>query len=141
MTTGLRAIFRNLFIWLIVAAASANAATLCVKQTATGAGTGADWSNALGANFTPARGNIYYLADGTYGGKSWTTATSGTTLITIRKATAGDHFTETGWTAADGDGAASFTSWDISSSNWLFDGVTGGGPGLMEQWIRVHNFQ
>lgn len=113
-------------------------ANFCVKPTGTGSGNGSDWTNAMdyGA-LTPARGtgNTYYLAGGlgTYGSKTLSTAVSGSTVITIKKATVADHITDTGWSASMGTSQAVFSDgWDISSSFWTIDGVTGGGPGQWE---------
>lgn len=119
----------RIFLAFILSAISASAATLCVAVSSSGGATGADWNNALGASFSPVRGNTYYLADGSYGSKTWNTAVSGTTGITIKKATTTDHVTETGWSSTMGDGQAVFTAWTVSTSYWLFDGQTGGGPG------------
>jgi hypothetical protein len=75
-----------------------------------------------------ARGNTYYLADGTYGGKTFSTAASGSTYITIKKATIGDAAVEgiAGWNSALGEGQASFTGvCEFTSSYWVFNGVKG----------------
>lgn len=99
-----------------------HSATFYVKPSSSGSGTGADWTNALGASFTPSRGNTYYIADGTYGSKTWSTANSGTTLITIKKATVSDHGTSTGWSDTLGDGQAVWDFWFAQTDYWLFDG-------------------
>lgn len=93
-----------------------------VKQTATGNGSGMDWTNAMGANFTPVRGLIYWLADGDYGSKTFGAAPNGTQAITIRKATVANHGTNTGWSDALGDGQAIFGFCNITTSYWNFDG-------------------
>lgn len=105
------------------------AAIVCVGPSATGSGSGNDWNNqAVWSSVTLTRGNTYYLADGTYGGRTLSTANSGTTLITILKAIESDHGTATGWTSTFGDGQASFTGpININSSYWTIDGQTGGG--------------
>lgn len=107
----------------------ASAATLYVRPGATGANDGSDWNNAYSSlPSTLVRGNTYYLADGTYGGRNFSTAASGGVPITIRKATVTDHGTSSGWQAAYGDGQAVFNSGlSFSSSDWVFDGATGGG--------------
>lgn len=95
-----------------------------------GAGDCATWENARACDQLPAtlvRGDTYYIADGTYTGKTFNT--SGTALITIKKATASDHGTDIGWSSAYGDSAATFTtSLVFTTANWLVDGVFGGGP-------------
>lgn len=76
------------------------------------------------------RGETIWVADGAYtGGFTLNVATSGTTLISIKKATASAHGTETGWDNAYGDGVAEFTASGtvlvFDSSYWLWDGVVG----------------
>ena len=118
-------------VFCCLAALSVNAATICVGPSATGNGSGADWNNqAAWGSISFARGNTYYLADGSYSGKTFTTAASGSTYITIKKATVGDSAVQSiaGWTSTLGDGQAAFTSsCNFSSSYWIFDGVKGGG--------------
>ncbi|MBE0540484.1 MAG: hypothetical protein IH623_03775 [Verrucomicrobia bacterium] len=114
---------------LCLGAMTASAATICVGPSATGNGSGSDWNNkAQWSSVTLTRGNTYYLADGTYAGRTVNTAASGSTYITIKKATVGDATVEgiTGWNSADGDGQASFTGvMQFQSSYWIFDGVKG----------------
>lgn len=119
----------------------------CHVITPTGSGSldGSNWSNAC-AGFTgscsPAslvRGDSYYLGSGTYvGGVTLNTAASGSTLITIKGANAGDHCTDTGWSSGldtgsspahfvsdatwSGSGSGNGTNWVINTSNWKIDG-------------------
>lgn len=96
-----------------------------VRAGATGANTGADWTNAFSAlPATLSRGATYYVADGSYSSYTFDDAASADALITIRKATAADHGTSAGWQAAFGDGVATFGRWDFASSNWVVDGNT-----------------
>jgi hypothetical protein len=111
---------------------SAEAASIyCVKADAAGANNGSDWNNAYTAlPATLVRGASYYIADGNYSGRTFSTAVSGTSLITIKKATPSDHGTDTGWQSSYGDGQATFSGQlYFASSYWEVDGVTGGGPG------------
>lgn len=104
-----------------------------------GSGSGAAWNDALDdlpASLT--RGNTYYVADGSYAGYTFDDAVSGTTLITVRKATAGDHGTETGWDNAYGDGVATFNNFIFSTGFYTIDGVTGGGP---NSWETGHGIE
>ena len=121
-------------------ASSADAANRYVRSGASGAANGSDWTNAypsLPATLT--RGDTYYVAAGNYSGYRFGTATSGTALVTIKKATAADHGTDTGWNNAFGTGQALFTGrWDIGMSNILIDGQTGGGPG---SWTTGFGFK
>lgn len=99
-----------------------------VRQGAAGSGTGLDWTNAYAAlPSTLVRGTYYLIADGAYAGKSFNTAASGTTLITVRKATTTDHGTATGWSAAFGDGQATFPFVEFTTPYWVFDGIVGDG--------------
>ena len=113
-------------IGVCLVAVSANAANIHVGATATGNGSGSDWNNAMGwGSISFARGNVYYIQDGSYGAKFFNTAASGSTYITIKKATAADHGTDTGWASTMGDGQAIFTApLKFGTSYWIFDGVT-----------------
>ncbi len=95
-----------------------------VRQGANGNGT--DWANAYGSlPNTLVRGDTYYIADGTYGSYTFNDSASGSTLITIKKATQSSHGTDTGWSSNYGDGQAIFASpLQFTTAYWLFDGVT-----------------
>ena len=80
----------------------------CHVVTPTGSGTksGADWNNALdktllssGTNNIYVRGDTYYLATGAYDKVIVRVADSGTSVVTIKGAIAGDHCTDTGWSS------------------------------------------
>lgn len=116
------------------------AAEHCVRAGASGSGSGVDWTNAYTAlPSTLTRGDTYYIADGTYAGYQFNDLESGTTLITIKKATVADHGTSTGWDNAYGDGVATFTgSLFFMTDDWVFDGQVGGGPG---SWHSGHGFK
>jgi hypothetical protein len=137
-----------LFILIILSQQGAWAATDCsvtdcryVRAGATGNGTGVDWNNAYGAlPTTLVRGAVYFIADGSYPGYTFNTATSGTTLITVKKAIESDHGTSAGWSSAYGDGQAAFTSGlDFTTSYWLIDGQTGGGA--ENAWLGNFGFK
>jgi hypothetical protein len=102
-----------------------------VLQGATGTGTGADWTNAC-VDFTGScaaaslvRGDTYYVGTGSYVGKTWNTAVSGTLVITIKKAIVADHGTATGWNNAFAAQATFTERNDIETSYWTFDGQVG----------------
>jgi len=126
------------FLLCFVGATLAESATVCVTPTGSGSMNGADWSNAMQWPPTFSRGNTYYLAGGSYGSGVFSTPVSGSTFITIKKATASDHVTDTGWQASYGTSVALFTNISFSTSYWIFDGVTGGGPG---SWGTGHGFE
>ena len=89
------------------------------------------------------RGYTYYLADGVYPPYVFDSTTDGATPITIKKATAADHGTDTGWRSEYGDGVAEFTGPPgpiirIRTSQWIIDGVVGFGDGSIQRHgIRV----
>ena len=122
---------RHFFVLIVVCLLCAPVFAAChaVSPTGSGAMTGANWSNAY-ANLpsTLVRGDVYYLADGNYGTSlNISTAASGTTTITIKKAQAYDYGRATdgcpndissGWNAATMGSAQAV--WQNTSS--------GGGP-------------
>jgi len=115
--------------------APSQAANHYVRAGASGGG--GSWADAYGSlPSTLVRGDTYYVADGVYGGCTFDDA--GTSTITIRKATAVDHGTDTGWNAAYGDGVARFGNLNFSRQHYVFDGVVGGGP---DQWRSGHGFE
>ena len=116
----------------LTAISTASAANVYIRSQATGANNGTDWINAYTSIPSPMiRGNTYYLAAGTYGSYTFSVPISGSTLITLKKATAADHGTHTGWSSTYGDGLATFSSASITVNTGYFviDGATGGGPG------------
>jgi len=128
-----------LFVVVSLRQPPAYAATDCssgncryVRAGASGTGSGSDWTNAC-PDFTGScavssltRGGTYFVAEGTYSARTWNRANSGTSTITIQKATASDHGTDTGWSASYGDGQAVFTGANtFTTGYWIFDGKTG----------------
>lgn len=113
---------------ILLAPSMATAANHYVRDGATG--TGADWTDACDdfagscAVASLVRGDTYYVADGTYAARTFDKAVSGSLVITIKKATIADHGTETGWVSTYGDGQASWTTWTMVTSYWLFDGAS-----------------
>jgi hypothetical protein len=115
------------FLWIAVLCVSG--ANKYVRQGASGSANGTDWTNAyteLPVSLT--RGDTYYVADGTYASRVCDEAASGTSVITIKKATVADHGTDTGWADTYGDGQATFAyQIRFKSPYWTFDGNTGSG--------------
>jgi hypothetical protein len=125
-----------------------SAACHVMTPAGSGSNSGADWNNACigftstncqGGNMV--RGDTYYLAGGSGGGyvggnsgtlATFSTAVSGTTLITIKAATVADHCTATGFSSATmavdgGAGQAIITTgytapFSFSTSYWTIDG-------------------
>jgi hypothetical protein len=119
-------------VFLLVAPA-ARAASHFVRAGATGSGTGVDWTNALTDLPTSlVRGDLYYVAAGTYGQHTFNDADSGTTIIEIRAATTADHGTSTGWSdtfqgealfrIASGSGTADGCVWEFTKDYYLING-------------------
>jgi hypothetical protein len=113
-----------------------------IRAGATGANDGTSWTDAWTDfptdNDDWVRGYTYYVADGSYGAHTFSKPVSGSTYITIKKATASDHGTETGWDSGYGDGQAVFDAPILfQTSYWVFDGVVGGGPGA---WTTGYGF-
>jgi hypothetical protein len=97
-------------IILLLAAAPIHAADHYIRADAPAGGDGTNWATAW--QELPSalvRGDTYYLADGTYPAYTFNDANDGTKTITVCKATADDHGTDTGWQAAYGDGQALFS--------------------------------
>ena len=97
------------------------AANHYVRAGALGSRTGADWTNAwtdLPSSFV--RGDTYYVAAGTYTGHTFNDSANGTSVITIKAATAADHGSATGWS-------------DSYAGQAMFRGDAGGGVFVFNQ--------
>jgi len=95
---------------------------------ASGGGVGAK----KGKPSTFTRGNVYYYADGAYVSHTLNTASSGTTTITLKKATIADHGTSTGWNDTMGDGQAIIaTAINCVTTYWVIDGQVGSTDGSL----------
>ena len=106
-------------------ALTASAATTHYVRDGGGAGAGTSWGDTMDNLPSPlTRGDTYYIADGSYGDYSFDDAVSGTTLITVKKATVADHGTSTGWSDAYGDGVATWGTIQWLTDYYLFDGMT-----------------
>src|SRR5260370_7279349 len=90
------ALFVVLIVTLVLVTPTCEAANHFVRSAATGTATGADWTNAftdLPAHLT--RGDVYYVAVGTYSHHLFNDADSGTSVIEIRAPTTADHASAT----------------------------------------------
>ena len=116
-----------LCLMLMLAPSVADAANWFVSAAGNNTA-GTNWTTAYtqlaSAHTAASRGDTIYVADGTYNGATLNKATSGVTVITIKKCSASDHGTETGYSAAICDGQATFTG-DIQfgTDNWTWNGV------------------
>ena len=126
-------------VWLFLcfccaATVPARAANHYIRAGASGSGSGADWINACTsfsgscAVSSMVRGDTYYIAGGSYSGPLFNRSTSGTTLITIKAATAADHGTDTGWSSSFANLVTFTGGIEFSTGFWVVDGQTGGGP-------------
>ncbi len=110
--------------------------TYCVYSGATGSKNGSDWNNAFtDLPSSLVRGATYYVATGSYGSHNFNDAQSGTNLIIVRKATATDHFTATGWQSSYGIGQAVFQApFTFNTGYYTIDGQSrttmGSGHGI-----------
>ena len=110
-----------LFFGLFGFAEISHSASHYVRQGATG--NGSDWTNAY-SNLPDSltRGDTYYISDGSYGGYTFDDANSGTSVITVKKAIAADHGTDTGWNSGYGDGQAVFSDMQFATGYYVIDG-------------------
>lgn len=133
----MRKCFITLALLMLCALPSlADAAVHYVRAGASG--NGSDWAQALGSlPSTLVRGDTYYIAAGSYPGKTFNDAQAGSTYIYIRKATASDHGTNTGWSASYA-GTATFGPLKFSKGYYDLDGRVGGGP---NSWTSGHGFR
>jgi hypothetical protein len=135
----MRRLLRIFLLIALFAALLSGASQLYCGPTATGAGNGVNWDNQCNLNTaTLVRGNIYYIADGSYS-RTFATAASGVDLIIIKKATVTDHGTDVGWSNAFDDSQAVF---GFTTPYWHFDGGRGGGPSnnWTGQGIRITTY-
>ena len=96
---------------------------LYVRPGGGGTQDGSDWANALsGLPSTLERGTTYWLGAGSYGSYTFDDGASGQKGVTLRKATAEEHGTDTGWSAAYGSGQAVFGPLRFTASRYTLDG-------------------
>lgn len=108
----------------------AQAANVFVRQGATGNGSGSNWTNAMTnipATSSLVRGNVYYIADGSYSFPTpLNTANSGTQTIEFRKCSTTDGVSSgiSGYSSTFCDGQAIFNNdAALDSDYWIFNGV------------------
>jgi hypothetical protein len=118
---------------------SAPAASLYVWCAAIGAGNGSEWTDAYtDLPSSLVRGATYYVAGSTscsYGPHTFNDAVSGTSVITIEKATATNSGNVAGWRASFGTAPAQWStigsngaSWFIEQDYYNFEGSYGTWP-------------
>lgn len=99
---------------------------------ANGTGNGSSWTNAC-TGFTGTcdpsnmtRGVTYWVAAGSYGGVTFSTADSGTSVITIEAATASNHGPASDWSSSFA-GQAVFGESAITTDYWVVNGQSWSG--------------
>jgi hypothetical protein len=107
-----------------------------IRAAATGAGTGANWTDAFtgfgssSGQVDPGamqRGVTYWIANGEYGPQNFSTPTMGASIITIKGATPSSHGAAADWSATFwGQAVFGVGPSFISSDYWTFDGQTRG---------------
>lgn len=106
---------------LVCSTLGVSAADVCVRVGAGGSNNGTDWNNAyttLPSSTLLSRGDTVYVADGDYlSDFVLQKPPSGSTFITIKKATVSSHGPATGWLDSYGDGQANIPHFIIGSSS------------------------
>jgi hypothetical protein len=118
----------------IICAANPDGRGHYVRAGADGRNDGSDWANAY--TQLPSkliRGEVYYIADGSYPGYNFADATNGRKYIFIKKATEAEHGANIGWKYEYGDGQAEFGPLTFSTGHYVIDGQCGGG---YNNWTR-----
>ena len=96
---------------------------LYVRPGGGGTRDGATWASALnGLPQDLERGTVYWLGAGQYASYTFDDRARGPSDITVRKATAQAHGTDTGWSAAYGRGQAVFGPLRFEGSQYTLDG-------------------
>ncbi len=103
-----------------------------VYAGASGSGNGSSWTNACPgftgtcapSNMT--RGVTYWVAAGNYGGVTFSTPASGTSVITIEAATTSSHGPASDWNNSFA-GQAAFSESSITTSYWTINGQSWSG--------------
>ena len=102
---------------------SCNTRDRYVRPGGGGVKDGSDWANALsGLPSTLKRDTVYWLGAGSYGSYQFDDGASGSTGITLRKATTAAHGSEAGWSAAYGSDQAVFGPLRFSANRYTLDG-------------------
>lgn len=126
----------RLLLLLLLASFSTQAANKYVRKGATGANTGADWANAYtelsSVSYSGLSGYTLYIAAGSY--TTGLPYMNSLNNVTVKRATASDHGTDTGWNSSyDGvviqessgkflyvNNCANFTFDGKGSDPWMF---------------------
>ncbi len=116
---------------LVLGVNVSSAANHYVRSGAAGANNGTSWTDAFtDIPATLVRGDTYFLAGGSYGSHSFSTAASGSTYVYIKKANAADNSSDPGWNPAYASTQAVFNgspTFHVAMPYLSIDGVTGSG--------------
>lgn len=113
--------FAVLGLLLFLMTPACQAASHFVRSGATGSGSGVDWTNAFtDLPSSLIRGDLYYVAAGTYKPHLFNDPDSGTSTIEVRAATVADHGTPTGWSDAFA-GQATFAAGNSTPNGAIFE--------------------
>jgi len=102
-----------------------------VRSGASGSGNGSSWTNAyngFGNNAgqinpsSMSRGTTYWVAAGSYGSPNFSTADSGTAVITVQAATTSSHGPASDWSSSYAGQVIFGADTSISSDYWTFNG-------------------
>ena len=125
-------------LWIVLISClsiPAYAAVYCARPSSSGSGSGADWNNAVALSTVLAssayRGHTVYVSGENYGSLKFNAPQSGSKKIIIKKATATDHVTNTGWNSSWGTKSATFTRWWFDTGYWELNGQHGQGARAM----------
>jgi hypothetical protein len=134
-------LFLLLAFWCASSTLSSGATSGCdgagncyIYASASGSGTGANWTNAYkgfgtGAGkvnpATTSRGVTYWIANGSYGAVNFSTPDSGTSAINIEGATSASHGPASDWSSSLA-GQALFAGIGITTDYWTFNGQSRG---------------
>lgn len=112
-----------IFLCGLLLALPVAAATYYCGPSSTGSGTGADFNNrlALPVSGGGARGNTYVYIEGSYGGVTFSTANSGSTPVTWRKASSADSAVA-GYASTLHDGIAAFGEINPTRQYFIWQG-------------------
>lgn len=115
----------TLALWLLAASFSLAANKYVAPG---GSGNGSSWSSAGSPSIidNAAAGDVIYMAGGSYGNGIAIRPSS----VTIKRATAADHGSDTGWQASMDKQATFDTGWLVSGKNVTIDGNCWKPPGL-----------
>lgn len=119
-----------------------------IRAGAAGSGSGANWTNAYTGFGTGAgqvdpsamsRGVTYWIANGAYGAQSFSTAASGSSIITINGVTTSSHGPASDWSNSYAGQATFIGDNAITTGYWTFNGQSRGSDWQSSYTIKFWN--